>query len=171
MPAGAVAVIAIILLRIPEQTKKEKAFTILRKVNRYLDLVGFMLFAPAVLQLLLALQYGGNRFAWNSSQVIGLFCGSVATFIAWGFWNIHKGDDALLPHSMVSRRAVWVSGIFQAFLMAALYGGVYLLPIYFQVVNNASPILSGTYLLPTIIPQLIMAASSGAISEFNGSSW
>lgn len=95
----------------------------------------------------------------------------MATFIAWGFWNIHKGDDALLPHSMVSRRAVWVSGIFQAFLMAALYGGVYLLPIYFQAVNNASPILSGTYLLPTIIPQLIMAASSGAISEFNGSSW
>jgi hypothetical protein len=66
---------------------------------------------------------------------------------------------------MVSRRAVWTSGVYQAFLMAAVYGGIYLLPIYFQSVNNATPILSGVYLLPTILPQLIMAASSGAISK------
>lgn len=165
LPVGAVAAVAIVLLRIPEQRRKESALTILSKLHRYLDLVGFALFAPAVLQLLLALQYGGNQFPWNSSRVIGLFCGSAATLVVWLFWNRHKGDDALLPHSMISRRAVWASGIYQAFLMAAVYGGIYFLPIYFQSINNATPILSGVYLLPTILPQLVMAASSGAISK------
>lgn len=165
LPAGAVAAIAIILLRIPEQTRKPSAMTILPKLHQYLDLVGFCLFAPAVLQLLLALQYGGNQYAWNSSVVIGLLCGSVVTFVVWFFWNRYKGEDALLPHSMISQTAVWASGVYQGFLMAAVYGGIYFLPIYFQAINGASPMLSGVYLLPTILPQLVMAVSSGAISK------
>jgi hypothetical protein len=135
-----------------------------RQLHRYLDLIGFVLFAPAVLQLLLALQYGGNQFPWNSSRVIGLFSGSAANFIVWFLWNRHKGDGALLPHAMIGRTAVWASGVYQGLLMAAVYGGIYFLPIYFQAINAASPLLSGIYLLPTILPQLVTAASSGLIS-------
>lgn len=165
LPIGAIAVIAILLLRIPEQTAKQPARTILLRLHHYIDLLGFVLFAASVLQLLLALQYGGNVYPWNSSQVIGLFCGSAATAIVWLFWNRHKKENALLPHSMISRRAVWSSGIYQAFLMSAVYGATYYLPIYFQAINNASAILSGVYLLPTILPQLVMAASSGVLCE------
>jgi hypothetical protein len=123
------------------------------------------LFAPAVLQLLLALQYGGNQFPWNSSRVIGLFSGSAANFIVWFLWNWHKGDGALLPHAMIARTPVWASGVYQGLLMSAVYGGVYFLPIYFQAIIDASPLLSGVYLLPTILPQLVTAASSGLISK------
>ncbi|KAF7904576.1 hypothetical protein EAF00_001910 [Botryotinia globosa] len=163
LPVGAIAVVAIVLLRIPEQTAKAPALSVLRKLHHHLDLVGFFLFAPAVLQLLLALQYGGNQYPWNHRVVIGLFCGSAANFVVWFLWNRYKGDDALLPHSMIGRTAIWASGVYQGFLMAAVYGGIYFLPIYFQAINNASPMLSGVYLLPTILPQLVMAASSGAI--------
>lgn len=167
LPVGAIAVVAIVLLRIPEQTAKAPALSVLRKLHHHLDLVGFLLFAPAVLQLLLALQYGGNQYPWNHRVVIGLFCGSAANFVVWFLWNRYKGDDALLPHSMIGRTAIWASGVYQGFLMAAVYGGIYFLPIYFQAINNASPMLSGVYLLPTILPQLVMAASSGAISKLN----
>lgn len=136
-------------------------------MHHHLDLVGFVIFAPAVLQLLLALQYGGNQYAWHSSQVIGLFCGSAATIVVWFFWNRHMGKDAMLPPSLISRTEVWSSGIYQAFLMSAVYGAIYFLPIYFQAINAASPILSGVYLLPTILPQLFMAASSGVISKLD----
>jgi hypothetical protein len=168
LPVGAVAALAIALLRIPEQTPKPPTLSILRKLHLYLDLVGFALFAPAVLQLLLALQYGGNAYAWNSYHVIGLFCGSVTTFVVWFVWNMYRGNSALLPHSMIGRTAVWASGVYQGFLMAAVYGGIYFLPIYFQAINSASPMLSGVNLLPTILPQLVMAASSGAISKSDG---
>lgn len=164
LPAGAIAVVAISLLRIPEQTKKPPAFSVLSKLHKYLDLVGFVLFAGGVLQFLLALQYGGNKYPWGSSRVIGLFCGAAATGIVWFFWNKHKGEDGLLPYSMISRTAVWSSGLYQACLMCAVYGAIYFLPIYFQSIHNASPIMSGVYLLPLILPQLLMAASSGAIS-------
>ncbi|KAI1403324.1 major facilitator superfamily domain-containing protein [Hypoxylon fuscum] len=163
LPLGAIAAVAIILLRIPQQTAKSPARLVARQLHRYLDLIGFVLFAPAVLQLLLALQYGGNQFPWNSSRVIGLFSGSAANFIVWFLWNRRKGDGALLPHAMIGRTAVWASGVYQGLLMAAVYGGIYYLPIYFQAINAASPLLSGVYLLPTILPQLVTAASSGLI--------
>ncbi|KAI0804931.1 major facilitator superfamily domain-containing protein [Xylaria sp. FL0064] len=163
LPVGAIAAVAIVLLRIPQQTAKSPARLVARQLHRDLDLIGFVLFAPAVLQLLLALQYGGNQFPWNSSRVIGLFSGSAANFIVWFFWNRHKGDGALLPHAMIGRTAVWASGVYQGLLMAAVYGGIYFLPIYFQAINDASPLLSGVYLLPTILPQLVTAASSGLI--------
>lgn len=136
-------------------------------MHDYLDLFGFALFSPAVLQLLLALQYGGNVFAWSSSQVVGLFCGSAATFVVWFFWNGSKGKNALLPISLISERIVWFGGLYQAFLLAAVYGATFFLPLYFQAINNANAMLSGVYLLPRIIPQLIMAGSSGALCKLD----
>lgn len=167
LPIGAVAAIAIILLRIPQQTTKPPAMSVLRQLHHYLDLIGFILFAPALLQLLLALQYGGSRYPWNSSRVVGLFCGSAANFVVWFLWNRHKGDAALLPYGMIGRTAVWASGVYQGLLMSAVTGGIYYLPIYFQAVNAAGPLLSGVYLLPTIVPQLVTAASSGLISTLH----
>ncbi|KAL9080588.1 MAG: hypothetical protein Q9157_000643 [Trypethelium eluteriae] len=168
IPVGAVAAVAIALLHIPEQTTKASPLSVLRRLHHYLDLVGFVLFAPAVLQLLLALQYGGNVYAWNSSQVIGLFCGSAATSVVWIFWNYSRGKDASLPFSLIGQTAVWTSGIYQALIQTAIYGIIYFLPIYFQAVDNASPMLSGVYLLPTILSQLVMAVSSGKIMSTIG---
>ncbi|PQE03128.1 efflux pump protein [Rutstroemia sp. NJR-2017a BBW] len=162
LPLGALATVAIVLLRIPEQTSKQAVRAILPKLHHHLDLLGFCLFCPAVLQLLLALQYG-NSLSWSSSQVIGLFCGSAATFIVWLFWNAHMGEDALIPHSMVGRTTVWMSALYQAFIKANIFGVFFFLPIYFQAVKNTSAMLSGVYLLPTILPQLVLATASGAI--------
>ncbi|KAI0023437.1 efflux pump [Xylariomycetidae sp. FL0641] len=165
LPLGAFTALVILLVRIPEQTSKQKAFVVLSRLHHYLDLIGFALFAPAVLQLLLALQYGGNEYPWRSPTVIGLFCGSGATFALWLVWNRRKGDDALLPHSMVKQRVVWASGLYQAFLFSAIYGATFFLPIYFQAINNATAILSGVYLLPTILPQILAAGLSGVLLQ------
>ncbi|KAK9438051.1 efflux pump [Metarhizium brunneum] len=165
LPLGAFTALILLLLRVPEQKTKQSPFVVLSRLHHYLDLVGFALFAPATLQLLLALQYGGTQLPWNSSRVIGLFCGSVGTFVAWFFWNRHKGDDALLPPSMIKQRVVWASGLYQSFMISAVYGATFFLPIYFQAIENATAMLSGVYLLPTILPQLFAAVFSGVLLQ------
>lgn len=170
LPLAALTVPTLLLLHIPEQTPKQSALLVFSKLHHFLDLIGFALFAPAVLQLLLALQYGGNQYSWNSSYVIGLFCGSVATFAVWFLWNKHKGDDALLPPSMIKRTVIWSAGLYQAFMIAAVYGATFFLPIYFQAINNATAMLSGVYLLiPTILPQLFAAGVSGVLCKISSS--
>ncbi|KAI0143667.1 major facilitator superfamily domain-containing protein [Xylariaceae sp. FL1272] len=161
LPLGGLVLLAFLFMRIPEQISKPRPLSILPHLHNYLDLLGFALFTGAVLQLLLAFQFGGVTFPWRSSQVIGLFVGTFVTFLVWFYWNIRKGDDALLPYSMISRQAVWSAGLYQAILLSVLYGSVFYLPIYFQAINGSSAILSGVYLLPAIVPQLIFAVGSG----------
>ena len=60
--------------------------------------MGFAIFAPSLVILLLTLQWGGNTFRWDSSQIIGLFCGSGATFIIFLIWNWHKGYASYFNH-------------------------------------------------------------------------
>ncbi|KAI1208403.1 major facilitator superfamily domain-containing protein [Annulohypoxylon truncatum] len=163
LPIGAIVAIPILCLHIPDQMGKRPALKVLSKIHHHLDLIGFALLAPAVIQLLLALEYGGNQFAWNSSQVIGLFIGAFATLTVWVFWNNYKGDDGLIPFSILKRRVVWASALNNAFQMSTLFGTSYWLPIYFQAIKGVSAILSGVYLLPTILGQLVFAVLAGVL--------
>jgi MFS family permease len=166
LPAGGLTMLALLFLNIPEQEAKPKVATLLPRLHHYLDIVGFLLFAPAVLMLLLALQFGGQAYPWSSAQVIGLFCGAAATIFIWFFWNRHRGNDAMLPHGLLGRLDVVASGVYIALLTSALYAGVYFLPIYFQGVNGATAMQSAVYLLPTILGQLFAAgAAGGAITK------
>ncbi|KAI2603716.1 MFS general substrate transporter [Hypoxylon sp. NC1633] len=166
LPAGGLSAIAIVLLHLPEEPNKPRARSLLPKLHYHLDLAGFILNASAVLQLLLALQFGGQAYPWKSSQVIGLFCGAFATFVVWCFWNRYRGEDALLPRVLIRRGSVLAAGLYYALLMSALYGAVYYLPIYFQAVNGATALLSAVYLLPMILAQIFTAAAAGgAVSK------
>ena len=167
LPLGALVMIPLIILHIPEQTPKESPFSVIRELHHRLDLVGFAIFAPAVVMLLLALQYGGNDFAWDSPQVIGLFCGAGATFIVWYGWNYHKGYDALLPLPIIKRRAVWASGANYTVVMSALFGATYFLPVYFQAVKGVKAMTSGVYLLAMILPQMLLVIIAGGAGKLS----
>lgn len=152
-------------MRVPEQVEKESALKVVRKLHRCLDLVGFVLLTGTMVMLLLALQFGGIQFPWSSSQIIGLFVGSGVTFIVWCFWNHHKGDQGLLPFTLLKRTAIYMSGINYLFLLATLYGGLYFLPIYFQAVKGDNAIMSGVNLLPLILLQIVSAVAGGAAGK------
>lgn len=154
----------LVVVQIPDQVEKPSISLIKETVLHKLDLIGFVLFAPAAIQLLLALQYGGNKFAWNSSTVIGLFCGSGATFIVFLLWEYRQKDRAMIPLTMLRMRPVWSSCVTIACVMALVLCNSYYLPVYFQAVKNVSPILSGVYMLPGILTQLVFAVVSGLLS-------
>ena len=165
LPFAVIVAVPLVLMHIPEQIEKKPPMTVLTTLHRQVDLVGFILVGPAVVQLLLALQFGGNQYGWKSSQVIGLFCGSGVTFIVWLFWNYHKGDEALLPVRIIKRTPIWTSGVFYALLMSNSFGASSFLPIYFQAVKGVNAVMSGVYLLPTILPQLVAVVLGGALGE------
>lgn len=171
LPLGGLCTIFLLFVKIPDQIKKEKALAVLLRIHHYLDLVGFAIFAAAVIQLLLALQYGAGRFGWDSPTVIGLFCGAGATFIVWFGWNWRLGDNALIPKSMVAKRPVWTSSLTQGFSMTVLFITTYFLPIYFQAVQAHSPLGSGVRLLPSIVSQTVFAVVGGALGNFSLSSF
>lgn len=153
-------------VKIPEVLPKQKFITAIRGLPGQLDLIGFALFAPSAIQLLLALQYGGNKFTWHCTQVIGLFCGAGVTFIAFLLWGYRQGDKAMIPFAMIRKTIVWSSCLSYGLLMAQVFCVLWYLPQYFQGVKNDSPLMSGVHLLPSILAHLFGAVLSGKISKF-----
>ena len=129
------------------------------------DWIGFVLFAPACIQLLLALQYGGNQYPWDSATVIGLFCGTVATLLVFIAWERHMGRDAMIPGYLLRDRIVVCCCMFSMMVFGMTMILSYYLPIYFQSVRGKSALVSGVNLLPNILCQLVMAIISGVLSE------
>ena len=121
LPLGGAVAVLLGFVRVPDQIEKPKAMAVLRDIHTKLDLIGFVVFAPAAIMLLLAVQWGGNQYPWDSSVVIGLICGSVATFVVWGVWNNHKKDGGLIPFPMLRKRIVWMSCVSQATLASGLF--------------------------------------------------
>ncbi|CAI7676372.1 unnamed protein product [Penicillium discolor] len=165
LPIGGLVAIMLTFVKIPEVLPKQKFITAIRGLPGQLDLIGFALFAPSAIQLLLALQYGGNQFTWHSTQVIGLFCGAGATFIAFLLWGYRQGDKAMIPFAMIRKTIVWSSCLSYGLLMAQVFCVLWYLPQYFQGVKNDSPLMSGVHLLPSILAHLFGAVLSGKIIE------
>ncbi|KAI0154640.1 MFS general substrate transporter [Xylariaceae sp. FL1272] len=168
LPLAPLVAIPLLVLHVPEQIPKQGPAHVLRQIHRHIDFAGFALFTGSIVQLLLALQFGDNQYAWNSSQIIGLFVGAGVTLIAWATWNRYAGERALIPFHIIKKTVVLFSGINFAFLLATVYGSLYFLPIYFQTVKGAGPILSGVYLLAIILPQLVSAVASGKLVSIVG---
>jgi hypothetical protein len=155
------------LLSPPEHIVKPPfSLDLLRKVIPKLDLIGFLLFAPAATMLLLALQFGsGETYAWNSSVIIGLLVGAGVTTALFLFWEWKAGEVAIIPFSMVRKRVVWASCLQYVCLIAAIFVGTQYFPIYFQAVKGVGPVLSGVYLLPSIISQVLFIIVCGALGK------
>lgn len=130
-----------------------------------LDPVGFFAFAPAVVMLLLALNWGGSTYAWGSSTIIGLFSGAFAAAVVFLFWEYRLGNDSMIPFWMLKDRII-ASCCLTGFLQAgAIVEMTYFMPIWFQAVRSDTPTMSGVDILPTVASQVVFAALTGVFGE------
>lgn len=151
------------LVNIPDRKTYNNDLSPLQIIRQKLDLIGFSILTATLIQLLLALSYGGNQYAWSSPTVVGMFCGSAAMFMMFLAWEYRIGEKALFPLHIICQRNVACSCLFLFFLGGMTACASYYLPLYFQAVKGVSPMMSGVYLLPNVISQLILVISIGPL--------
>lgn len=130
---------------------------------RKLDLLGTGVLIPAVICLLLALQWGGTEYPWGNSRIIGLFVVSaalVAVFIGIQIW---KGDDGTLPPRLFRNRDVLCAMLYTFLFGSAFYPIIYYLSVYFQAVRGDSAVGAGLKLLPLLMSCVLTSILSGAL--------
>lgn len=167
LPIGGLSILAILfILRLP--SKNEFSGTSILARIKQLDLLGASLLIPAIICLLLALQWGGNKYPWNNSRIIGLFVGFGVLIILFVISQIYLGPQATLPPHILKQRTVLSATSFALFFGGAFFLLVYYVPIYFQSVKGSSAMKSGIQLLPMMLATVVSSVFFGALVGYVG---
>ena len=111
--------IILLFFQTPPAARPAKAT--LREKILQMDPLGTTLILGAIISYLLALQYGGSTYAWNSSVVIGLLVGFIlisAVFIGFEMW---QGERSMLVPRVLKGRVIGVGAAFQFFFAGSYY--------------------------------------------------
>lgn len=161
LPIGAISGFIILLFFKTPSAAKPRSASLREKILQ-MDLVGVVLVMGAVISYILALHYGGQTYAWNSSQVVGLLICFVMLSAAFVVWEWCQEDRAMVPFRLAKDRVYLVPSVFAFFFSGAYFLIIRYLPIYFQVINNISPEISGVRNLPLILAVTVSMLAAGA---------
>lgn len=166
LPIGGVTFfILLAFLRVPHIVKSTGSLS--RQIVR-LDPLGTVIFVPAIFSLLLALQWGGVKFAWNSSRIIALFVLAGVLLIAFSAVQVWRQDDATVPPRIIKQRSVLCGTIYAICIGGALVTMLYVLAEWFQAVKGVSAVQSGIDNIPMVLSLVVGAIISGATVTHTG---
>lgn len=161
LPIGGVTIAGIALfLQTPERLENNKTF---KQRVKELDYYGAFFLIPAVVCLLLALQWGGAKYPWNNATVIGLFCGFGTILPIFIYIQIRLGDRATVPVRVFTKRTVFFSSMFSFFVGSSFLIAVFYLPIYFQAVKGTTATKSGIKILALLLSVVLSSVSVGIL--------
>jgi hypothetical protein len=157
---GVVVVILAVFLQLPSsiQTKTGTSF---KEWVRHMDPLGIITFLPAIVCLLLALQWGGNTYSWSNARIIALFVVSGVLVAAFILIQVKQQDNAMVPPRIIRMRSVLFASLFMVLLAGGYFTMVYYLPIWFQAIKGASPVKSGIMCLPLMLSMVLFSFVTG----------
>ncbi|KAK4129911.1 MFS general substrate transporter [Trichocladium antarcticum] len=161
LPVGG-ATMAAIAVFFPDPRRPTRNDDTFRQRLMRFDPLGTAVFMPAIICLLLALQWGGTVHAWGSWRVVVLFVLFAVLIAVFVFVQYRQQDLATVPPRILLQRSVWSSGLYIMAIGGAFLGAVYYLPLWFQAVKGASAMRSGIMNLPMLVAVVLFSVAAGA---------
>lgn len=133
-----------------------------------IDWLGAAFVIGGTLMLLFGLEDGGQEYPWNSVTIICLLVFAAVSYVLFGLteWKIAKYP--IIPLRIFKYRSNLAALGVCFFHGFVFIGGSYYLPLYFQTTLNATPILSGVYVLPTSVAMSIGSIGTGIFIRKTG---
>ena len=131
-----------------------------------LDLPGLGLVSAGLFAIVWGL-VNGNDLGWTSTQtVVTLGVGAllIAAFVAWEA----RTDAPMIPLRLFRSRAFTAANIVSMLMTFGMFGSIFLLAQFFQVVQGYSPLEAGLRTLPWTFMPVIVAPIAGLISTRTG---
>jgi EmrB/QacA subfamily drug resistance transporter len=126
-----------------------------------IDWAGAITLVGAVVSLMFALELGGNKYAWSSAPILGLFASFAVLFLIF-LWAEARAKDPIVSFGMFRNRLFGAStlvGLWYgvAFIVATVY-----IPIFVQAVMGGTATNSGLILLPMMLG-VVVSSQTGAM--------
>ncbi|EXJ87054.1 hypothetical protein A1O3_04011 [Capronia epimyces CBS 606.96] len=133
-----------------------------------IDWVGVITIVGGVVMFLMGMESGGATHPWDSAYTLCLIIFGIVTIVVF-FLNEWK----LAKYPIIPLRLFRDSSNLASLGVCFIHGFVfisasYYLPVYFQTVLSATPILSGVYLFPFVLSLSFASATTGIFIKKTG---
>lgn len=140
-----------------------------KNANKKFDLFGALTCAVGLYTLLLALDKVSQN-GWSSAYTISLILIAVISLTAFIYIELNH-DEPLLDLRVTKNFPFTLSLIISAITTIAMFGGVFLMPLYMQNLRGYTAMQSGMMMLPQAIITGIMMPISGKLFDRYGAKW
>lgn len=128
-----------------------------------LDVIGLLTATPAVVALMYAMDKASNE-SWGNSLVISLLVASVVLFAAF-VWRQLTTDQPLLHLSLFKDSTFSWSIVLGFVVVTAMFGAVFLLPVFLQTVHGYGPLQTGLLLVPQAATAAVLMPFGGRLTD------
>ncbi|MEP6817127.1 MAG: MDR family MFS transporter [Marmoricola sp.] len=117
---------------------------------------------------LLTVAEQGRDWGWGSGRSLTAYAVGAVGIVGFIVAEQRMGDDALIPLRIFRIRAAAVTIIASIIVGMAMFGGIFVLPQYFQIVHGASPMQAGFLVLPMVIGMMSASIVAGLVTSRTG---
>ncbi|MTE13838.1 MFS transporter [Nocardia aurantiaca] len=129
---------------------------------RKLDMLGLLLSAGGVLAVVWGVVHGADD-GWTSAKVLTGLIGGATLLTAFVLWE-RRVPDPMLPLRLFRHRGYVINAVSFTFSVG-VFGSIFLLAQYFQVVQGYTPLASGVRTLPWTMAPMVVAPLAGLIVD------
>jgi EmrB/QacA subfamily drug resistance transporter len=118
------------------------------QLGQRLDLRGLALLSPGIAVFLYGVSEAGNQGGFGNTRTLAAVAGGLALVALFVWHASRRGEAALIDLTLFRRRGFATAAAANFLLIGALMGSLILLPLYYQLVRQQSPIRVGLLLAP-----------------------
>ncbi|WP_069771625.1 MFS transporter [Streptomyces sp. LUP30] len=128
-----------------------------------LDLVGMALAAAGLCAVVWAIVHG-DPDGWTSPKVLGTFTAGAALLAGFVAWEA-RTEDPMLPLSFYRARSFTLTNIVSAAMYFGVFGSLFLLAQYLQIVPARTPLEAGVRTLAWTLMPMFVAPVAGLLTD------
>ncbi|ULR53411.1 MFS transporter [Streptomyces deccanensis] len=128
-----------------------------------LDLVGMLLAAAGLCAAVWAIVHG-EPDGWASAKVLGAFLGGTVLLVAFVAWEA-RSPEPMLPLSFYRVRAFTLTNVVSATMYFGVFGSLFLLAQYLQLVPPRTPLEAGVRTLAWTLMPMFVAPVAGLLTD------
>jgi EmrB/QacA subfamily drug resistance transporter len=126
------------------------------------DLLGLLLVGLGVLGVVFGI-VRGNPAGWDSFEVMASLIGGTVLLIAFVLWE-WRSPAPLLPLTLFRDRSFSVANIVGVGFSFGMFGAVFILIQFLQIVQGASPLAAAVQTMPWTLAPMVVAPLAGIFS-------
>src|SRR3954454_16921105 len=128
-----------------------------------LDLPGLELSSAGLFGIVWGL-VRGNAQGWASAEIFGALTAGAVLLVGFVAWEL-RAENPMLPMRFFRNATFTLANAASMFMFFGMFGSIFLLSQFFQVVQGYSPLGSGLRILPWTAMPIFVAPIAGALSD------